>query len=130
MGGIGLGIARDDDPRPKYYNFVMFPSPSGDLHIDHWYNYTGADTYGRFMRVQGYHVMQPIASTPSDCPPRTPPASATSIRARGRWTTWPTRGVSCGVWPRPGTGRARSSPACLTIASGRSGSSCSSTSMG
>ncbi len=52
--------ARDDDPRPKYYNLVMFPYPSGDLHIGHWYNYTGADIYGRFMRMRGFNVMQPI----------------------------------------------------------------------
>ncbi len=52
--------ARDDDPRPKFYNLVMFPYPSGDLHIGHWYNYTGADIFGRFMRMRGYNVMQPI----------------------------------------------------------------------
>ena len=52
--------AKDDDPRPKYYNLVMFPYPSGDLHIGHWYNYTGADIYGRFMRMRGFNVMQPI----------------------------------------------------------------------
>ncbi len=57
---LGLNIARDDDPRPKYYNLIMFPYPSGDLHIGHWYNYTGADIFGRFMRMRGYNVMQPV----------------------------------------------------------------------
>jgi leucyl-tRNA synthetase len=52
--------AHDDDPRPKYYNLVMLPYPSGDLHIGHWYNYTGADIYGRYQRMRGYNVMQPI----------------------------------------------------------------------
>ena len=52
--------AQDDDPRPKFYNLVMFPYPSGDLHIGHWYNYTGADIYGRFIHMHGYNVMQPI----------------------------------------------------------------------
>ncbi len=56
----GIYYARDDDPREKYYNLVMFPYPSGDLHIGHWYNYTGADIYGRFMRMRGYNVSQPI----------------------------------------------------------------------
>src|SRR5579862_1656746 len=56
----GYGVARDDDPRPKYYNLVMLPYPSGDLHIGHWYNYTGADIFGRFTRMQGNNVMQPI----------------------------------------------------------------------
>ena len=57
---LGIGIARDDDPRPKFYHLVMFPYPSGDLHIGHWYNYTGADAYGRYMRMRGNNVMQPI----------------------------------------------------------------------
>jgi leucyl-tRNA synthetase len=57
---LGIGIARDDDPRPKFYHLVMFPYPSGDLHIGHWYNYTGADAYGRYMRMHGNNVMQPI----------------------------------------------------------------------
>ncbi len=55
-----LYAARDDDPRPKYYNLVMLPYPSGDLHIGHWYNYTGGDINGRFMRMRGYNVTQPI----------------------------------------------------------------------
>lgn len=56
----GQYIAHDDDPRAKFYNLVMFPYPSGDLHIGHWYNYTGADIFGRFMRMRGYNVMQPL----------------------------------------------------------------------
>jgi leucyl-tRNA synthetase len=56
----GQNHAREDDPRPKFYNLVMFPYPSGDLHIGHWYNFTGVDVYGRFMRQNGYNVMQPL----------------------------------------------------------------------
>ena len=56
----GQNHAADDDPRPKFYNLVMFPYPSGDLHIGHWYNYTGVDVYGRFQRMNGYNVMQPL----------------------------------------------------------------------
>jgi leucyl-tRNA synthetase len=52
--------APDDSPKPKFYNLVMLPYPSGDLHIGHWYNYSGADAYGRYMRMNGYNVMQPI----------------------------------------------------------------------
>ena len=45
----------------KFYNLVMFPYPSGDkLHIGHWYNYSGTDIYGRFKKLEGYNVMQPI----------------------------------------------------------------------
>jgi leucyl-tRNA synthetase len=56
----GANHARDDDPRPKFYNLVMFPYPSGDLHIGHWYNFTGVDVYGRLQRMKGYNVMQPL----------------------------------------------------------------------
>ena len=56
----GLFHAPDDSPKPRFYNLVMLPYPSGDLHIGHWYNYTGTDTYGRYMKMQGYNVMQPM----------------------------------------------------------------------
>ena len=52
--------ASDKSPRPKFYHLVMFPYPSGDLHMGHWYNYSPFDAYGRFKRMQGYNVMQPI----------------------------------------------------------------------
>src|SRR6266852_4084094 len=45
---------------PKYYALVMLPYPSGDLHIGHWYNFAPADAYGRYMRMNGYNVMQPM----------------------------------------------------------------------
>lgn len=45
----------------KYYSLTMFPYPSGDkLHIGHWYNYAPADSWGRFMRMQGHDVFQPM----------------------------------------------------------------------
>lgn len=53
-------IASDDSARPKFYHLVMFPYPSGDLHMGHWYNYSPFDAYGRFKRMQGNNVMQPI----------------------------------------------------------------------
>ncbi|MHB8599526.1 MAG: leucine--tRNA ligase [Ktedonobacteraceae bacterium] len=52
--------ASDNAPEPKFYHLVMFPYPSGDLHMGHWYNYSPFDAYGRFKRMQGYNVMQPI----------------------------------------------------------------------
>jgi leucyl-tRNA synthetase len=52
--------APDDSPKTKFYHLVMYPYPSGDLHMGHWYNYSPFDAYGRFKRMQGYNVMQPI----------------------------------------------------------------------
>jgi leucyl-tRNA synthetase len=52
--------APDDSPQPKFYHLVMLPYTSGDLHMGHWYNYSGFDAYGRFKRMHGYNVMQPI----------------------------------------------------------------------
>jgi leucyl-tRNA synthetase len=52
--------ASDDSPKPRFYNLVMLPYPSGDLHIGHWYNFAPADAYGRFKRMNGLNVMQPI----------------------------------------------------------------------
>lgn len=47
--------------KEKFYNLVMFPYPSGDkLHIGHWYNYAPADSYGRYMRMKGYNVLEPL----------------------------------------------------------------------
>jgi leucyl-tRNA synthetase len=49
-----------DRTKPKYYNLVMFPYPSGDkLHIGHWYNFAPADSWGRYMRMKGYNVFEP-----------------------------------------------------------------------
>ncbi len=56
----GQNHADDNDPRPRFYNLVMFPYPSGDLHIGHWYNFVGVDVFGRYQRMNGYNVMQPF----------------------------------------------------------------------
>ncbi|MDQ6739949.1 MAG: leucine--tRNA ligase, partial [Actinomycetota bacterium] len=51
---------RDDDPRPKYYFLTMFPYPSGDLHIGHWYAEAPADSRARYLRMRGYNVLFPM----------------------------------------------------------------------
>ena len=48
------------NPTNPFYNLVMFPYPSGNLHIGHWYNFAPADTLGRYARMRGYDVLQPI----------------------------------------------------------------------
>ncbi|HUF12553.1 MAG TPA: leucine--tRNA ligase [Longimicrobiales bacterium] len=47
-------------PRP-FYNLMMFPYPSAEgLHVGNIYAFTGADIYGRWMRLRGYDVFEPI----------------------------------------------------------------------
>jgi leucyl-tRNA synthetase len=50
----------EDPARPKYYCLCMFPYPSGRLHMGHVRNYTIGDVISRFMRKQGYNVLQPM----------------------------------------------------------------------
>ena len=56
----GIYKVEDDDPRPKWYELHMYPYPSGDLHIGHWFAMSGADTRARFMRMKGYNVLHPM----------------------------------------------------------------------
>jgi len=44
-----------------FYNLMMFPYPSAEgLHVGNMYAFTGADIYGRFRRLQGDDVFEPI----------------------------------------------------------------------
>ena len=44
-----------------YYLLEMFSYPSGaKLHLGHWWNYGLCDSFGRFKRMQGYEVFQPM----------------------------------------------------------------------
>ena len=45
--------------RPKWFVQSMFPYPSGDLHIGHWFAFSGGDTAARFKRMEGYNVLHP-----------------------------------------------------------------------
>ncbi len=47
--------------KKPFYNLMMFPYPSAEgLHVGNMYAFTGADIYGRFKRMQGYDVFEPI----------------------------------------------------------------------
>src|SRR5690606_10736064 len=44
-----------------FYNLMMFPYPSAEgLHVGNIYAFTGADIYGRWKRLQGEDVFEPI----------------------------------------------------------------------
>jgi leucyl-tRNA synthetase len=50
----------NDRSRPKFYCLTMYPYPSGDLHVGHWYIVTPTDASARFHRMHGENVFFPI----------------------------------------------------------------------
>jgi leucyl-tRNA synthetase len=59
----GLGLHRtnlEDTSRRPYYLLTMYPYPSGDLHVGHWYIVTPTDALARYRRMHGDNVFFPI----------------------------------------------------------------------
>jgi leucyl-tRNA synthetase len=49
------------DPGDPFYNLMMFPYPSAEgLHVGNIYAFTGADVHGRYQRLRGRDVFEPI----------------------------------------------------------------------
>ena len=50
-----------DRPARPFYNLMMFPYPSAEgLHVGNMFAFTGADIHGRFQRLVGNTVFEPI----------------------------------------------------------------------
>lgn len=56
----GLYKFDSDAPGEKFYALTMFPYPSGNLHIGHWYSYCAPDARARFLRMNGRNVLFPM----------------------------------------------------------------------
>src|SRR5512146_1228752 len=50
-----------DTPKRPFYNLMMFPYPSAEgLHVGNFFAFTGADVYGRYQRLRGHTVFEPM----------------------------------------------------------------------
>src|ERR1700758_5324708 len=56
----GVMVANDASTKPKYYDLVMYPYPSGDLTVGHARNYVMGDVLARMKRMQGMEVLHPF----------------------------------------------------------------------
>ncbi len=86
-----LGLHRADladTSRPKFYLLTMYPYPSGDLHIGHWYIVTPTDALARFHRMHGRNVFLPIGFDAFGLP-----AENAAIRNRVHPYEWTMRNI-------------------------------------
>ena len=67
----------------KWYELTMYPYPSGDVHIGHWYAMAPSDAHARFRRMQGYKVFHPMGFDAFGLP-----AENAAIRNRIHPHTW------------------------------------------
>ncbi|HJW87397.1 MAG TPA: leucine--tRNA ligase [Candidatus Brocadiaceae bacterium] len=58
--GCGLFHARENSTKEKFYCLVMFPYPSGTLHVGHGRNYIIGDVVARYKIMRGYNVLTTI----------------------------------------------------------------------
>jgi len=60
----GTNLRSDEELRTAerpFFNLMMFPYPSAEgLHVGNMYAFTGADIYGRWRRMLGFDVFEPI----------------------------------------------------------------------
>lgn len=52
--------AEENSKKEKFYNLIMFPYPSGTIHVGHVKNYTIGDVVARFKKMKGFNVLHPF----------------------------------------------------------------------
>ena len=52
--------ATDNPSESKFYCLVMFPYPSGKIHVGHVRNYVIGDVIARYKSMRGYSILHPI----------------------------------------------------------------------
>ncbi|MBN2684209.1 MAG: leucine--tRNA ligase [Pontiellaceae bacterium] len=107
-GNFKTDLAAAENP---YYCLMMFPYPSGKLHVGHGRNYIIGDAVARYKKMQGYDVLTPMGWDAFGLPAEnaaiktgTPPAEYTTaniatmkeqLRAWGCMYDWDKEVTSC-----------------------------------
>src|SRR6202021_3232144 len=78
-----LYAAEANSTKKKYYVLEMLPYPSGALHVGHVRNYAIGDGLTRYMGMNGYNVLHPMAWDSFGLPPETAATKTNTPPKRG-----------------------------------------------
>ena len=85
----GIFKVREDPKKQKYYVLEMYPYPSsGGIHMGHVRNYSIADGYARFKRMQGFNVLYPTGYDSFGLP-----AENAAIKKKANPAEWTLRNI-------------------------------------
>ena len=85
------GVLKADDAstKPKFYDLVMYPYPSGSMTVGHGRNYVMGDLLARFMRMRGYEVLHPFGWDAFGLP-----AENAAIKSGGHPEEWTRKNIA------------------------------------